>query len=62
MLTEYIDSVERAAKIIRDGGLVAFPTETVFGLGVDATNSDAVAKLFEAKGRPSNNPLDRAFG
>ncbi|MDB4423275.1 L-threonylcarbamoyladenylate synthase [Rhodopirellula sp.] len=57
MLTEYIDSVERAAKIIRDGGLVAFPTETVFGLGVDATNSDAVAKLFEAKGRPSNNPL-----
>jgi len=57
LLTEYIDSVERAAEIIRDGGLVAFPTETVFGLGVDATNSDAVAKLFEAKGRPSNNPL-----
>ncbi len=57
MLTEYIDSTERAAEIIRMGGLVAFPTETVFGLGVDATNGDAVAKLFQAKGRPSNNPL-----
>lgn len=57
MLTEYIDSADRAAEIIREGGLVAFPTETVFGIGVDATNGDAVAKLFEAKGRPSNNPL-----
>ncbi|HBV65834.1 MAG TPA: threonylcarbamoyl-AMP synthase [Rhodopirellula sp.] len=57
MLTEYIDSTERAARIIREGGLVAFPTETVFGIGVDATNGDAVARLFEAKGRPSNNPL-----
>ncbi len=57
MLTEYIDSTERAAKIIREGGLVAFPTETVFGIGVDATNEAAVSKLFEAKGRPSNNPL-----
>ncbi|MCH2119543.1 MAG: threonylcarbamoyl-AMP synthase [Pirellulales bacterium] len=56
-MTEYIDSAERAAEIIRAGGLVAFPTETVFGIGVDATNGDAVAKLFEAKGRPSNNPL-----
>lgn len=56
-MTEYIDSAERAAEIIREGGLVAFPTETVFGIGVDATNGDAVAKLFEAKGRPSNNPL-----
>ena len=56
-MTEYIDSTERAAEIIREGGLVAFPTETVFGIGVDATNGDAVAKLFEAKGRPSNNPL-----
>ena len=57
MLTEYIDSPERAARIILEGGLVAFPTETVFGIGVDATNEDAVAKLFEAKGRPGNNPL-----
>ena len=57
MLTEYIDSTERAAQIIREGGLVAFPTETVFGIGADATNSEAVKKLFAAKGRPSNNPL-----
>lgn len=57
MLTEYINSIARAATIIREGGLVAFPTETVFGIGVDATNGDAVGKLFEAKGRPSNNPL-----
>ena len=57
MLTEYIDCTERAAQIIREGGLVAFPTETVFGIGVDATNAEAVTKLFAAKGRPSNNPL-----
>ena len=57
MLTEYIDSIERAAHIIRAGGLVAFPTETVFGIGADATNSDAVKRLFAAKGRPGNNPL-----
>ena len=46
-----------AGRIIREGGIVAFPTETVFGLGVDATKSSAVEKLFEAKGRPSDNPL-----
>ena len=57
MLTRRIESIEEAAQIIRDGGLVAFPTETVFGLGVDATNAAAVAKLFVAKGRPSDNPL-----
>ena len=39
------------------GGLVAFPTETVYGLGADATNDSAVARLFAAKGRPSFNPL-----
>ena len=55
--TQRITSPARAAEIIRDGGLVAFPTETVFGLGVDATNHEAVTRLFEAKGRPSNNPL-----
>jgi L-threonylcarbamoyladenylate synthase len=49
--------VEPAAEIIRCGGVVAFPTETVFGLGADATNPQAIAKLFEAKGRPSDNPL-----
>ncbi|MBU2994161.1 L-threonylcarbamoyladenylate synthase [Octadecabacter sp. 1_MG-2023] len=46
-----------AAELLSDGGLVAFPTETVYGLGVDARNSDAVARLYEAKGRPSFNPL-----
>ncbi|MBT8410413.1 MAG: threonylcarbamoyl-AMP synthase [Octadecabacter sp.] len=46
-----------AAAVLAQGGLVAFPTETVYGLGVDARNSDAVARLFAAKGRPSFNPL-----
>lgn len=55
--TKVLDDVDEAAAIIRAGGLVAFPTETVFGLGVDATNAVAVAKLFVAKGRPSDNPL-----
>jgi L-threonylcarbamoyladenylate synthase len=49
--------IERAAQILRGGGLVAFPTETVYGLGADATNAQAVAKIFAAKGRPSGNPL-----
>ncbi len=46
-----------AAEVIRTGGLVAFPTETVYGLGGDATNPDASRKIYEAKGRPSDNPL-----
>ena len=46
-----------AAEIIRAGGLVAFPTETVYGLGGDATNPDASRKIYEAKGRPPDNPL-----
>ncbi|HLG87578.1 MAG TPA: L-threonylcarbamoyladenylate synthase [Alphaproteobacteria bacterium] len=50
-------AIGRAAALIRAGGLVAFPTETVYGLGADATNSKAVARIFEAKGRPSFNPL-----
>lgn len=50
-------SIERAGAIIRSGGLVAFPTETVYGLGADATNGAAVARIFEAKGRPRFNPL-----
>jgi L-threonylcarbamoyladenylate synthase len=49
--------VEFAARTLRDGGLLAFPTETVYGLGADATNAVAVARLFAAKGRPSFNPL-----
>jgi L-threonylcarbamoyladenylate synthase len=50
-------NVTEAARLIRDGELVAFPTETVYGLGGDATNERAVAAIFEAKGRPSFNPL-----
>jgi len=50
-------AIATAARVIRDGGLVAFPTETVYGLGADATNGEAVARLYAAKGRPSFNPL-----
>lgn len=49
--------LKEAAKIIRDGGIVAFPTETVYGLGANALNEQAVLKIFEAKGRPQDNPL-----
>ncbi|MEM4332164.1 MAG: L-threonylcarbamoyladenylate synthase [Candidatus Micrarchaeia archaeon] len=49
--------IRKAAKIIRDGGLVAFPTETVYGLGANALDERATKKIFEAKGRPSDNPL-----
>lgn len=51
------DAIQQAAAILRAGGLVAFPTETVYGLGADATNGLAVAALYAAKGRPSFNPL-----
>ncbi len=47
----------RAGKILRGGGLVAFPTETVYGLGADGLDAEACAKIYEAKGRPSDNPL-----
>ena len=50
-------SIARAADILRTGGLVVFPTETVYGLGADAANPKAVARVFEAKGRPRFNPL-----
>lgn len=49
--------IEKAAAIIRAGGLVGLPTETVYGLAADATNDRAVARVFEAKGRPAFNPL-----
>jgi L-threonylcarbamoyladenylate synthase len=51
------DSLQAAASCLRDGGLVAFPTETVYGLGADAGNATAVARLYQAKGRPAFNPL-----
>ncbi|MFN8983180.1 MAG: L-threonylcarbamoyladenylate synthase, partial [Alphaproteobacteria bacterium] len=49
--------VAEAARLLRAGELVAFPTETVYGLGADARNGRAVAAVFEAKGRPHFNPL-----
>jgi L-threonylcarbamoyladenylate synthase len=52
-----VSQVARAVAVLRAGGLVAFPTETVYGLGADATNADAVRKIFAVKGRPSTNPL-----
>ncbi len=49
--------LDKAASLLRDGQVVALPTETVYGLAADATNSDAVAAVFAAKGRPADNPL-----
>ncbi len=51
------ESLKGAADLIKRGGLVVFPTETVYGLGADATNADAAEKIYAAKGRPSDNPL-----
>jgi L-threonylcarbamoyladenylate synthase len=52
-----MDLIAQAVRILHAGGLVAFPTETVYGLGADATNAQAVARIFAAKGRPATNPL-----
>jgi L-threonylcarbamoyladenylate synthase len=52
-----MSEVQRAAGLLRAGDLVAFPTETVYGLGADASNPQAVAKIFAAKGRPADHPL-----
>ncbi len=61
MITEVLpiteESLKKAREIILSGGVVAFPTETVYGLGANALNEDAVKKIFKAKGRPSDNPL-----
>lgn len=51
------ERLRKPAKILREGGLVAFPTETVYGLGADALNEEAAEKIYAAKGRPSDNPL-----
>lgn len=51
------EELSEAARILREGGLVAFPTETVYGLGANALNEDAAKKIYAAKGRPSDNPL-----
>lgn len=57
MKTLLTDSHEKAAEIIKNGGIVAFPTETVYGLGADIFDEKAIAKVFAAKGRPADNPL-----
>lgn len=57
MLNPNENGYKVAGEIIRNGGLVAFPTETVYGLGADATNSEAVKSIYIAKGRPSDNPM-----
>lgn len=51
------EALTKAAEFIKNGGLVAFPTETVYGLGGDGLNSEAASKIYKAKGRPSDNPL-----
>ncbi|MFZ9132927.1 MAG: L-threonylcarbamoyladenylate synthase, partial [Gemmobacter sp.] len=51
------EGIAAAAALLRAGGLVAMPTETVYGLAADATNPDAIAALYAAKGRPAHNPL-----
>ncbi len=51
------EAIAEAARVLREGGLVAFPTETVYGLGANALDASAVARIFAAKGRPANNPL-----
>jgi L-threonylcarbamoyladenylate synthase len=50
-------AMDAAARVLVDGGLVAFPTETVYGLGADASNAEAVARVYLAKGRPADHPL-----
>lgn len=52
-----VDELDRAVRVLTNGGLVAFPTETVYGLGADAESSAAVSAIFEAKGRPAGHPL-----
>ncbi|MBR2371138.1 MAG: threonylcarbamoyl-AMP synthase [Clostridia bacterium] len=54
---ETVTALENAADVIRQGGLVVFPTETVYGLGADGTSADAARKIYAAKNRPSDNPL-----
>lgn len=57
LLENNIENIKKASQILKNGGLVGIPTETVYGLAADALNGKAVAKIFEAKGRPMDNPL-----
>lgn len=51
------ENIQQAAEVLKKGGLVAFPTETVYGLGANALDEEAVQKVYAAKGRPSDNPM-----
>ncbi|MDD5952755.1 MAG: L-threonylcarbamoyladenylate synthase [Oscillospiraceae bacterium] len=57
LITNREKAIEEAGELLKNGGVVAIPTETVYGLAADAFNADAVAKIFEAKGRPQDNPV-----
>ncbi|WP_295089274.1 L-threonylcarbamoyladenylate synthase [Ruminococcus sp.] len=57
LLSDSNNELEKASDLIRNGEIVGIPTETVYGLGADASNANAVRKIFEAKGRPADNPL-----
>jgi len=57
LLSDSATGLEKAAEFIKNGEIVGIPTETVYGLGADASNEDAVRRVFEAKGRPADNPL-----
>ncbi len=57
LITDTFTDVEAAAAVLRTGGIVAFPTETVYGLGARCDDENAIAKIYQAKGRPSDNPL-----
>ena len=54
---EKTEDLREAAEVLRHGGLIAFPTETVYGLGANGLDEDAVRGIYQAKGRPSDNPL-----
>lgn len=56
-LSTYYPQIEQAAVLLQQNEVVAFPTETVYGLGANAKETEAVMKIYEAKGRPSDNPL-----
>ena len=57
MIAVTAEQIERAAQLLHAGALIAFPTETVYGLGADARNADAVRRIFAAKGRPAEHPI-----
>ena len=57
ILKDTIEDIKKAGKILKNGGLIAFPTETVYGLGANGLDEAAVSKVYKAKGRPSDNPM-----